>query len=129
MEFNMTVADGKQTGGGFHRFPFPISSQPPHLGPDSLQPSAPYASHSLHRLPECTPIHLSHPVPLALTLAFSPGQPRSPAPPPRPAPPHHDPAPPRGPSFRRTTRHISCRMVMVSGPCLTPSFTGMETFS
>ncbi|XP_062330583.1 disintegrin and metalloproteinase domain-containing protein 12 isoform X1 [Osmerus eperlanus] len=86
--------------------------KPPHLGPDSLQPSAPYASHSLHRLPQCPPIHLSHPVPLAITLAFSPGQPHSPAPPPHRAQPHQDAAPPRGPSFRRTTRHISCRMVM-----------------
>lgn len=83
-------------------------SQPPHLGPEAVVPS-----HSLRQLPQCPSVHLSHPLPLALTLTISP-----PVPPPHRAlqPPHiHLQTPPRGASFRGgPQRQTSCRMVMVS---------------
>lgn len=79
-------------------------------------PPAPYPAHSLRRLPQCPPVHLSHPVPLSLTLSLSPGprQPRPPAPPPHRAPPPHIHMAPRGASFRSVSHLSSCRMVMVS---------------
>ncbi|CAL8282491.1 unnamed protein product [Merluccius merluccius] len=64
-----------------------------------------YPSHSLRRLPQCPPIHLSHPVPLSLTLSLTPGrgclQPRPPAPPPHPTPTR--PTPTRPSTTRPTT--------------------------
>ncbi|CAJ1080241.1 disintegrin and metalloproteinase domain-containing protein 12-like isoform X1 [Xyrichtys novacula] len=83
--------------------------KPPHRGPEAVLPPAPYPSHhSLHRLPQCPPVHLSHPVPLSLTLSLSPGPvlPRPPVPPP------HIHVAPRGTPFRTASRHNSCRMVM-----------------
>ncbi|TNN73851.1 hypothetical protein EYF80_015868 [Liparis tanakae] len=77
-----------------------------HRGPE---PAPPYPSRSMRRLPQCPPVHLSHPVPLSLTLSLS-GLPRPPLPPP------HLHVPPRGASFRSASRHNSCRMVM--GPLL-----------
>ncbi|XP_052362566.1 proline-rich protein HaeIII subfamily 1-like [Oncorhynchus keta] len=104
-------------------------------------PGQPYPSHSQRRLPQCSPVHLSHPVPLSPTSAPGPGQPRPPTPPPhRGLPPHgpgqprppappphralpppgqghahsHTQAPPRGASFRsEPPEHNSCRMVLV----------------
>ncbi|XP_037836939.1 disintegrin and metalloproteinase domain-containing protein 12-like isoform X2 [Kryptolebias marmoratus] len=86
----------------------------PHRGAEAGPPQAPYPAHSLRRLPQCPPVHLSHPVPLSLTLSLSPGprQPRPPAPPPHRAPPPHIHAAPRGASFRSVSHHNSCRMVM-----------------
>ncbi|XP_052370033.1 WAS/WASL-interacting protein family member 1-like [Oncorhynchus keta] len=84
-------------------------------------PGQPYPSHSQRRLPQCSPVHLSHPVPLSPTSAPGPGQPRPPAPPPhRALPPpgqghahSHTQAPPRGASFRsEPPEHNSCRMVL-----------------
>ncbi|XP_076154792.1 disintegrin and metalloproteinase domain-containing protein 12 [Alosa pseudoharengus] len=80
--------------------------KPPHLGPEAV-----VASHNLRQLPQCPPVHLSHPLPVALTLTISP-----PVPPPHRAllPPRvHLQAPPRGASFRGgPQRQPSCRMVM-----------------
>ncbi|XP_026171154.1 disintegrin and metalloproteinase domain-containing protein 12 isoform X1 [Mastacembelus armatus] len=91
-----------------------IFKQSPHRGPEALLPPAPYPSHSLHRLPQCPPVHLSHPVPLSLTLSLSTGprQPRPPIPPPHRAPPPHIHLAPRGASFRSVSHLNSCRMVM-----------------
>lgn len=93
-----------------------ISLQPPHRGSEAALPPAPYPSHSLRRLPQCPPIHPSHPVPLSLTVSLSPvpGQLRPPVPPPHRAPPPHIHIAARGASFRSASRHNSCRMVMVS---------------
>ncbi|KAF7661478.1 hypothetical protein LDENG_00260940 [Lucifuga dentata] len=93
--------------------------KPPHRGPEALLPQPPYHSHSLRRLPQCPPVHLSQPVPLSLTLSLSagprlgPGQPRPPVPPPHRAPPPHIHTAPRGASFCSVLPHNSCRMVMV----------------
>ncbi|XP_022049875.1 disintegrin and metalloproteinase domain-containing protein 12 [Acanthochromis polyacanthus] len=98
--------------------PLPPSAtifKPPHRGPESGLPPAPYPSHSLRRLPQCPPVHLSHPVPLSLTLSLSspgPSQPRPPVPPPHRAPPPHIHVASRGASFRSASHHNSCRMVM-----------------
>lgn len=93
-----------------------IFPQPPHRGAEAALPPAPCPSHSLRRLPQCPPVHLSHPVPLSVTLSLStgPGQPRPPVPPPHRAPPPHIHVAPRGASFRNVSHHNSCRMVMVS---------------
>uniref|UniRef100_A0A8D0ANP3 ADAM metallopeptidase domain 12 n=1 Tax=Sander lucioperca TaxID=283035 RepID=A0A8D0ANP3_SANLU len=72
-----------------------IILQPPHRGPKAVLPPAPYPSHSLHRLPQCPPVHLSHPVPLSITLSLSPG-PGLPRP---PLPPPHIHVVPRGASY------------------------------
>ncbi|XP_034563027.1 disintegrin and metalloproteinase domain-containing protein 12-like isoform X2 [Notolabrus celidotus] len=83
--------------------------KPSHRGPEAVLPPVPYPSHhSLHRLPQCPPVHLSHPVPLSLTLSLSPGpmQLRPPVPPP------HIHIAARGTPFRSALRHNSCRMVM-----------------
>uniref|UniRef100_A0AAX7TD39 ADAM metallopeptidase domain 12 n=1 Tax=Astatotilapia calliptera TaxID=8154 RepID=A0AAX7TD39_ASTCA len=87
---------------------------PPHRGPEAGLPPAPFPPHSLHRLPQCPPVHLSHPVPLSLTVSLSPGpgQPRPPVPPPHRAPPPHIHVAPRGASFHSASHHNSCRMVM-----------------
>ncbi|XP_054898583.1 disintegrin and metalloproteinase domain-containing protein 12-like isoform X4 [Poeciliopsis prolifica] len=86
----------------------------PQRASDAAPPSVPYPSHSLHRLPQCPPVHLSHPVPLSLTLSLTPGprQPRPPAPPPHRAPLPHTHMAPRGTSFHSMSHHNSCRMVM-----------------
>uniref|UniRef100_A0A3B3DEH2 ADAM metallopeptidase domain 12 n=1 Tax=Oryzias melastigma TaxID=30732 RepID=A0A3B3DEH2_ORYME len=78
------------------------------VGPSS------YPSHSLRRLPQCPPVHLSHPIPLSLTLSLSSGlrQPRPPLPPPHRATQPHVQAP-RGASFRSVGHQNSYRMVMV----------------
>ncbi|XP_071247314.1 disintegrin and metalloproteinase domain-containing protein 12-like, partial [Salvelinus alpinus] len=102
-------------------FCIPVSPQPPPQ--NQHPPGQPYPSHSLQRLPQCSPVHLSHPVPLSLspTSAPRPGQPRPPIPPPhRALPPHGQghahsltQAPPRGASFRSVPQHHnSCRMVL-----------------
>lgn len=114
----MTVSDMKQTLSlllTLQALSF-ISLQPPHRGPEAVLPPAPYPSHSMRRLPQCPPVHLSHPVPLSLTLSISsgPGQPRPPVPPPHRAAPPHIHVAPRGASFHSASRHNSCRMVMVS---------------
>lgn len=82
----------------------------PHRGLEPVLPPAPYPPHSLRRLPQCPPAHLSHPTPLSLTLSLSSGsiQPRPPVPPPQ----VHVTA--RGSSCRGSMRNNSCRMVMVS---------------
>ncbi|KAK7918819.1 hypothetical protein WMY93_010103 [Mugilogobius chulae] len=85
--------------------------------PESLASPAPapFSSHSLRRLPQCPPAHLSRPpVPLSLTLSLSPA-PVQPRPPP-PSTQSSAPSPPR-PAQRRgvvrgASRHSSCRMVM-----------------
>ncbi|XP_029384136.1 disintegrin and metalloproteinase domain-containing protein 12 isoform X2 [Echeneis naucrates] len=89
---------------------------PPHRGPEAALPPAPCPSHSLRRLPQCPPVHLSHPVPLSLTVSLSPGpgQLRPLVPPPHRAPPPHIHVAARGASFRSASRHNSCRMVMES---------------
>ncbi|XP_034426097.1 disintegrin and metalloproteinase domain-containing protein 12-like [Hippoglossus hippoglossus] len=88
--------------------------KPPHRGPEAALAPAPYPSHNLRRLPQCPPIHLSHPVPLALTVTLTPGpgQLRPLVPPPHRAHPPHAHVAPRGASFRTAPRHNSCRMVM-----------------
>ncbi|KAG7228053.1 hypothetical protein INR49_005675 [Caranx melampygus] len=97
--------------------PLPHSAtifKPPHRGSEGALPPAPYPSHSLRRLPQCPPVHPSHPVPLSLTVSLSPvpGQLRPPVPPPHRAPPPHIHIAARGASFRSASRHNSCRMVM-----------------
>ncbi|KAL0964777.1 hypothetical protein UPYG_G00328790 [Umbra pygmaea] len=93
--------------------------KPPQHTPGQLYPSSgtSCSSHSLCHLPQCPPVHLSHPTP----LTPGPGQPRPPAPPPHRAPPPqnlgldhcHAQASPRGVSFRSAPqRHNSCSMVM-----------------
>ncbi|XP_015231386.1 PREDICTED: vegetative cell wall protein gp1-like [Cyprinodon variegatus] len=86
----------------------------PQRVPDPGPPSGPYPPHSLHRLPQCPPVHLSHPVPLSLTLSLTPGpkQQRPRAPPPHRTPLPHSHVAPRGASFHSTSHHNSCRMVM-----------------
>ncbi|XP_075999625.1 disintegrin and metalloproteinase domain-containing protein 12 [Genypterus blacodes] len=92
--------------------------KPPHQGPEALLPQPPYPSHNLRRLPQCPPVHLSHPVPLSVTLSLSagpglgPGHPRPPVPPPHRAAVPHIHVAPRGASFRSAPRINSCRMVM-----------------
>ncbi|XP_064864529.1 uncharacterized protein LOC135564044 [Oncorhynchus nerka] len=61
-------------------------------------PGQPYPSHSQRRLPQCSPVHLSHPVPLSPTSVPGPGQPRPPTPPPHRALPPHGPGQPRPPA-------------------------------
>ncbi|MEQ2232792.1 hypothetical protein ILYODFUR_015123 [Ilyodon furcidens] len=87
----------------------------PQRGPDAGPPSAPYPSHRLHRLPQCPSVHLSHPVPLSLTLSLTPGprKPRPPVPPPHRAPLPHTQVAPRAASFRSAPHYNSCRMVML----------------
>lgn len=82
----------------------------PHRRLEPVLPPAPYPSHSLHRLPQCPPVHLSRPIPVSLTLSLSPGpmQPRPPVPPP------HVHVGARGSPLRGAPHHGSCRMVMVS---------------
>ncbi|KAF3704281.1 Disintegrin and metalloproteinase domain-containing protein 12 [Channa argus] len=96
--------------------PLPQSAnifKPPHRRAEAVLPPAPYPSHSLRRLPQCPPIHVSHPVPLSLTVSLSTGsrQLKPPVPPPHQAPPPHIHVAPRGASFRNVSRHNSCRMV------------------
>ncbi|XP_053709098.1 disintegrin and metalloproteinase domain-containing protein 12 isoform X2 [Synchiropus splendidus] len=93
--------------------PAPVQKLP-HRGSETTLPPPPYPSHSLHRLPQCPPVHLRHPVPVSLTLSLSPRplQPRPPVPPPHRAPPPHTQVVPRGASFHGAPRHPSCRMVM-----------------
>lgn len=84
-----------------------VFQQSPRRGAEPAPPSAPCPAHSLRRLPQCPPVHISRPVPVSVTLSVSPGpvQPRP------PVPPHHlhAAAASRGASFG-----ASCRMVMVS---------------
>ncbi|XP_075889613.1 disintegrin and metalloproteinase domain-containing protein 12 isoform X2 [Nelusetta ayraudi] len=65
---------------------------------------APCPTHSLRRLPQCPPVHLSRPVPVSVTLSVSPGpvQPRP------PVPPHllHAAAASRGASFGASYRMV-----------------------
>ncbi|XP_028818223.1 disintegrin and metalloproteinase domain-containing protein 12 isoform X3 [Denticeps clupeoides] len=86
--------------------------KPPSMGPEMLM-----SSHSLRRLPQCPPVHLSHPLPITLTMAMSP-----PVPPPHraPLPPNsHLHSPPRGTLFHGAPQHQnSCRMIM---ECKKPS--------
>ncbi|XP_034050390.1 disintegrin and metalloproteinase domain-containing protein 12-like [Thalassophryne amazonica] len=88
--------------------------KPPHQRSEVTLPQAPYPSHSLRRLPQCPPVHLSHPAPLPLSLSLSlvPGQPRPPVPPPHRAPLPHLHVAPRGAPLRSMSHHNSCRMVM-----------------
>uniref|UniRef100_A0A3P9K993 ADAM metallopeptidase domain 12 n=1 Tax=Oryzias latipes TaxID=8090 RepID=A0A3P9K993_ORYLA len=89
------------------------NTQSPHRGPEVGPSSTSYPSYSLHRLPQCPPVHLSHPIPLSLTLSLSSGlrQPRPPLPPPHRAPQPHIQAP-RGASFRSVAHQNSSRMVV-----------------
>nr|XP_020460762.1 disintegrin and metalloproteinase domain-containing protein 12-like isoform X3 [Monopterus albus] len=97
--------------------PLPHSAtifKPLHRGAEAVLPPAPCPPHSLRRLPQCPPVHLSHTVPVSLTLSLStgPGQQRPPAPPPHRTPPPHFHVATRGASFHSVSRLNSCRMVM-----------------
>lgn len=95
-----------------------IFPQPSQQGPETAGPPAPYPCHSLRRLPQCPPVHLSHPVLLSLPMSLSPnpGQLRPLVPPPHRAAAPHIHAVPRGASFRAAPNHNSCRTVTVSAP-------------
>ncbi|XP_018605131.1 disintegrin and metalloproteinase domain-containing protein 12 isoform X2 [Scleropages formosus] len=74
--------------------------KPGHEGFQSHLPTQAFHTHSLRRLPQYQPVHISSP--MALSLGTSP--PTTPAPPPPRAPQHHATLPPRGAAFRSLPR-------------------------
>ncbi|XP_062319716.1 disintegrin and metalloproteinase domain-containing protein 12-like [Osmerus eperlanus] len=104
-------------GHGYHRSPPHQPSakpqggntyKPSHFSSEPLLPPPNFHSHSLRRLPHYQPIHISHPMPVSLSV----GQPTLP-----PVPPHHRALPPhtsfsssRAPSFQSLPRQQAYRL-------------------
>ncbi|XP_064176797.1 disintegrin and metalloproteinase domain-containing protein 12 [Anguilla rostrata] len=72
--------------------------KPAHAGASPLPPPHSFHPQGLRRLPQCPPVHISHPIPLP------------PAPPSHRGTPSHGPPRPRGAPLRNPARHSSFRM-------------------
>ncbi|XP_024280708.1 disintegrin and metalloproteinase domain-containing protein 12 isoform X1 [Oncorhynchus tshawytscha] len=82
--------------------------KPSHLSSEPLLPPHSFHSHSLRRLPHYQPLHISHPMPVSLSVGQ---QPLPPVPPHHKALPAHTAlSPPRAPPFHSLPRQQPYRM-------------------
>ncbi|XP_066529729.1 disintegrin and metalloproteinase domain-containing protein 12 isoform X1 [Hoplias malabaricus] len=85
--------------------------KPSHLCAEPLLPPPNFHSHSLRRLPQCQPLHISHPMPITLGVGVATGlQALPPVPPHRPLPTHtHTQSPVRAAPFLTLPRQLPYR--------------------